>query len=399
MTGVRRFFLTRGQLAILVLAVFLANLVETQLEEAMKSPAGYALGYKLAQAFQELEGGFNFGGAERVSRWVVGGYVVAYFVLLPALLIGAAVVYWRRAAAGELRVFSFALALNYLFALPFYLFLPVPERWAFPGAKATLMSDLLSSHLIELVRPISGLDNCFPSMHVALAALVALLAYWSRSPWRHAVLCLAGLVVFSTFFLGIHWVPDMAMGLATAGLSFALAVRLNRRWYREERPRAPGATRLPWRTAAPFAAARPTTRKQVFISYRREGGSRLARVVQMELERRGLACFLDVDDLGAEHFDDRLLREIERAPNFVLVLAPASLERCRRQDDWLRREIVHALKHGRNIVPLLADGFQFPAPAELPDELQSLHRLNGVMYSHEYFNAAFDKLEGFLRRD
>jgi hypothetical protein len=236
-------------------------------------------------------------------------------------------------------------------------------------------------------------------MHVALATLVALLAYWSRSPWRHAVLCLAGLVGFSTFFLGIHWVPDMAMGLATAGLSFALAVRLNRRWYREERPRAAGATRLPWRTAAPFAAARPTTKKQVFISYRREGGSRLARVVQMELERRGLACFLDVDDLGAEHFDDRLLREIERAPNFVLVLAPASLERCRRQDDWLRREIVHALKHGRNIVPLLADGFQFPAPSELPDELQSLHRLNGVMYSHEYFNAAFDKLEGFLRRD
>jgi len=118
----------------------------------------------------------------------------------------------------------------------------------------------------------------------------------------------------------------------------------------------------------------------------------------MELERRGFACFLDVDDLGAEHFDDRLLREIERAPNFVVVLAPGSLERCRRQDDWLRREIVHALTHHRNVVPLLADGFRFPTDGELAEELHDLPRLNGVTYSHEYFSAAFDKLEGFLKR-
>jgi hypothetical protein len=139
-------------------------------------------------------------------------------------------------------------------------------------------------------------------------------------------------------------------------------------------------------------------KKQVFISYRREGGARLARVVQIELEGRGWPCFLDVDDIGAEHFDDRLLREIENSPNTVLVLAPGSLDRCRRQDDWLRREIEHALKHGRNVVPLLADGFQFPPDEDLPESLRNLGRFNGVTYSHEYFTAAFDKLEGFLRR-
>jgi hypothetical protein len=119
----------------------------------------------------------------------------------------------------------------------------------------------------------------------------------------------------------------------------------------------------------------------------------------MELERRGYPCFLDVDDLGAEHFDERLLREIEGAPNLVLVLAPGSLDRCRRADDWLRREVTHALRHGRNIVPLMADGFHFPELDTLPEELRSLPRLNGVVYSHEYFGAAFDKLEGFLRTE
>lgn len=398
MTTLRGLFLTRTQLAVLLLGVFAANFLETQVEEGLKTPAGYALGYRMAQTFHEIEGGISFGAAERVSRWGVGGFALAYFAVFPALLLGSAIACWRRESAQALRVFSFGIAFNYLLALPFYLFLPVPERWAFPGAKAVLMSDVLSTKLIEVVRPISGLDNCFPSMHVALSVQVILLAYWSQSRWRHCLLCLGGTVILSTFFLGIHWLPDMAMGLATAGLSFAAAVHLCRHWYREERPRA-AVTRTPWRpapSAAPFA--RPPAGKLVFISYRREGGSRLARVVQMELERRGYPCFLDVDDLGAEHFDERLLREIEQAPNLVLVLAPGALDRCRRQDDWLRREIVHAFKHGRNVVPLVADGFQFPSPEELPGELQTLPRLNGVMYSHEYFNAAFDKLEGFLRR-
>ena len=409
MTALRQLFLTRAQLAVLLLAVFVANLVETQIEEMLKTPASFALGYRIAQAFHEIEGGFNFSGAERASRWAVGGYALAYFVLFPMMLIGAAMSCWRRKSVQILRIFSHSIALNYLIALPFYLFVPVPERWAFPGAKATLMSDLLSTHLIEVVRPMSGLDNCFPSMHVALSAQVVLLAYWSRSLWRHSILCLAGVVILSTFFLGIHWVPDIVMGLATAGLSFAVAVKGGRRWYREERPRRgtgtpwpatrpprPGS-RTPWRSASPFSSSRPAPGKVVFISYRREGGARLARVVQMELERRGYPCFLDVDDLGAEHFDERLLREIERTPNLVLVLAPGSLDRCRRHDDWLRREIIHALKHGKNVVPLLADGFQFPAEGKLPAELWSLQRQNGIVYSHEYFNAAFDKLEEFLK--
>ena len=404
MTVLRQLFLSRTQLAILLVGVFVANLLETQLEEVLKTPASYALGYRMAQTFHEIEGAFSFGGAERVSRWMIGGYALSYFGIFPVLLVGTAFAAWRRKSIQVFRVFSISVALNYLLALPFYLFLPVPERWAFPGAKATLMSDFLSTWLIEVVRPISGLDNCFPSMHVALSLQVILLAYWSQSRWRHSVLCLAGTVIFSTFFLGIHWVPDMAMGLATAGLSFAGAVHLGRRWYRDERLRTTGvrpprgtATRAPWRGASLVPFVRPPTGKLVFISYRREGGARLARVVQMELERRGYPCFLDVDDLGAEHFDERLLREIEQTPNLVLILAPGSMDRCRRKDDWLRREIVHALKHGRNVVPLLADGFQFPSADTIPLELISLQRLNGVVYSHEYFNAAFDKLEGFLK--
>jgi membrane-associated phospholipid phosphatase len=403
--ALRVVFGSRRLLALLLLGVFVVNFVETQLEARFKSPGAYALGYRVNQAFHEIEGGIDFTLPANMDRIAVAGYSFAYFFLLPAMLVWAAVSFWRRQDVREFRIFSVAIAINYLLALPFFLLLPVPERWAFPGAKATLLSDLLSSRLIEVIRPISGIDNCFPSAHVALTVLIVLQAYWCRAWWRHTATCLGAAVILSTFFLGIHWIPDMIMGAASAALSFALAVALDRKMC----PPIAGTTgtrnhfrptgsRPAWRTRPPIGGTRQPMKKQVFISYRREGGSRLARVVQIELEGRGWPCFLDVDDLGAEHFDDRLLREIENAPNTVLVLAPGSLERCRRQDDWLRREIEHALKYGRNVVPLLADGFQFPADEDLPEGLRNLGRLNGVTYSHEYFTAAFDKLEGFLKR-
>lgn len=101
MNALRRLLLTRTQLAGLLLAVFAANYLETQWEEALKGPAVYALGYRINQAFLEIEGGFNFGSVARADLWVVGGYAFAYFLLLPALVVGTAIVCWRRAEAAR----------------------------------------------------------------------------------------------------------------------------------------------------------------------------------------------------------------------------------------------------------------------------------------------------------
>ena len=49
----------------------------------------------------------------------------------------------------------------------------------------------------------------------------------------------------------------------------------------------------------------------IFISYRRDSGSDLARSIRSELERRGDSVFLDVEDLRSSPFNTALLREIE----------------------------------------------------------------------------------------
>jgi hypothetical protein len=135
---------------------------------------------------------------------------------------------------------------------------------------------------------------------------------------------------------------------------------------------------------------------EVFLSYRREGGAETARLVREELERHGVHCFLDVEDLGASHFDERLLREIEIRPNFVVILSAGCLDRCTEKSDWLRREISFAIAQQKNVVPILKEGFEFPPRDALPDDLADLPRYNCVVYSHAYFSATVERLLGFL---
>lgn len=136
---------------------------------------------------------------------------------------------------------------------------------------------------------------------------------------------------------------------------------------------------------------------RVFISYRRESGSVLARLVKESLEHGGCDVFLDVDDLGSGHFDRRLLVEIEERPNFVLLCTPGALDRCGEEGDFLRMEVAHALKTGRNIVPLVAEGFAWPDQGRLPEAIRDLPRHSDVQYSHRHWESTRESLLNRMR--
>ena len=127
-----------------------------------------------------------------------------------------------------------------------------------------------------------------------------------------------------------------------------------------------------------------------FISYRRDGGASPARLVKSELTYRNYKVFLDVADLEKGHFDEKLLTTISETPNFILVLAPGSLDKCVHESDWLRRELQHAIVTNRNIVPVCLPGFVFPP--SLPAEIADLSRHQAVEYSHTLFNATMEKI-------
>ena len=221
---------SRKGLALLLAALFAFNWFETQLEGWIGPWAedSRRQGYEFAQAASRLEGGFRFEQHDATHPLTVKAYSLAYFFLLPVLLVAVAVALWRRPAVRDFRLFVVALVLDYWISLPFFLLFPLPERWAFPDTSAILLSDLLRPWLIELIRPISGLDNSFPSTHTSMSVLVAFVAIRRRLRYRWTVAPLAAMVVLSTFVLGIHWLPDIVAGAALGIFAVLLAERLER---------------------------------------------------------------------------------------------------------------------------------------------------------------------------
>ena len=191
--------------------------------------AGRDLGFQLARAAHWFEGGINLSGWDTASPVVVYGYSIAYFFLLLLLVLLTGWALARRPGPRPFRVFALAVAIDYAISLPFFLFFPVPERWAWPDSGAILLSDLWAPQLIELFRPFSGLDNCFPSFHVSLTAVAVGLCFTERLRFRWAALWLGVLVVLSTLVLGIHWLTDIVAGLATGVLAVAVAILVDLR--------------------------------------------------------------------------------------------------------------------------------------------------------------------------
>ena len=216
---------------LILAAVFVANLVETTIETAVRQQwgTGRELGFQLARAAHWFEGGITIAGWDAASPLVVYGYSIAYFFALLALVVVIGWALARRVNPRPFRVFALAIAVDYAVSLPFFLFFPVPERWAWPDSGAILLSDLWAPQLIEIFRPFSGLDNCFPSFHVSLTVVVVGLAFVERLRFRWAALWLGLLVVLSTAVLGIHWLTDIVAGLATGILAVTIALRLERR--------------------------------------------------------------------------------------------------------------------------------------------------------------------------
>lgn len=76
-------------------------------------------------------------------------------------------------------------------------------------------------------------------------------------------------------------------------------------------------------------------------------------MIKVLLQLRGYKVFIDVDKLYAGKFDTDLLKNIQAAKHFILVLTPHSLDRVLNDnncDDWIHKEVVFFNLHNNKIV-------------------------------------------------
>ena len=131
-----------------------------------------------------------------------------------------------------------------------------------------------------------------------------------------------------------------------------------------------------------------------FISYRRDGGEILARLIY-ELLKSDYRIFFDHESLSTGRFDQKLLDIIEESTYFLVLLSEGCLKRCSEEGDWFMKEISHALEHKKKIILLMTEDFVMPTAEELtayPAQIGELINYHGYRVSIAYIDSVIARL-------
>lgn len=131
----------------------------------------------------------------------------------------------------------------------------------------------------------------------------------------------------------------------------------------------------------------------IFISYRREGGYDTAQLLYDRLTQMRYRVSFDLETLRGGKFNTQLYQRIEQCSDVLVIMSKDSLNlRENSEDDWFRLEIAHALKCGKNIVPVFLRDFNFPNKSKLPPDIAGLVEYQGVTASQEHFDSVLQRI-------
>lgn len=138
----------------------------------------------------------------------------------------------------------------------------------------------------------------------------------------------------------------------------------------------------------------------IFICYRLKESFSMAIHLAERLEKDGYKVSFDKHTIKRGKFDDKLLRRIEKCKDFIIVLNERSFDRTKEEDykleeDWVVKELQHAIKYKKNIIPVMMHDFDWPE--NMPKEISDLKLINGPKIDPDYYDAFYNKLcEDFL---
>ncbi len=142
---------------------------------------------------------------------------------------------------------------------------------------------------------------------------------------------------------------------------------------------------------------------RIFISYRSSDGKKDADRLCADLSRLYGAdqVFFDKQDLrGGHSWRSAITGALGTKPVVLLLVTPELLgmvhpeggRRIDRDDDPIRGEVLTAQAHGATIVPLLTEGVQMPATADIPEPLRFLKESHALKLRTEDWADDLDKI-------
>lgn len=208
-----------------LMLILFFNKFELQIEDNLN------ITYDYAAFFHSIEGDFVKNLQETFhNKYLTTFLGFMYVIVFQALLITSIGIYTHQSK--DRRMFysvCYAIMFIYLVAIPFYLFLPVNEVWAYdPNVQFLMVTDHVFPNFETQYRTLSGINNCFPSLHTAISITLSILAVRSGNK-RWAWFCCTStvIIIFSIFYLGIHWLTDMCGGVLLGVIAASIAMRMS----------------------------------------------------------------------------------------------------------------------------------------------------------------------------
>ena len=133
----------------------------------------------------------------------------------------------------------------------------------------------------------------------------------------------------------------------------------------------------------------------IFISYRRDGGDILARLLYETLRHKKYSVFFDYESLSAGDYREKILATVRQAKDVIVVLSRDCLERCKNSDDLMYEEISEAIRHNKNTMLVFLEDFRMPTQQEAlqyPEFVQKLLRLQGYLIKIEHYDNTLKKI-------
>ncbi|MFW5999827.1 MAG: phosphatase PAP2 family protein [Halorubrum sp.] len=212
------------------LGAALALLAVKQLTQGYRLRLSRALDWNITDELYAVEGGFVAALQDLTPDATLEFFAASYMVGFAFLLVAAPVIYFLSPGRGRRRLKELLVAyvLNYAVGTVCYtLFISYGPRNHLETVSGLMYRAYPQTQ--DLTAAVASNTNVFPSLHTSLSVAVVAVAWRSRRThprWTPVAAAVAAAVVYSTMYLGIHWLSDVVAGVALGVGSVAAAARI-----------------------------------------------------------------------------------------------------------------------------------------------------------------------------
>ena len=217
----KRQFIKEGRVYVLLLFLVLAiSMKQVSIQQKIVAIFGYHDATALISA---LNPDFTLIFQKGIYSALTYLMTFTYVLIYPCALIFTILILFHYRETVLFKRVALMFALNYLIAFPFFMLFHVSTTGAtLPGVEPLIYEQF--PRICTAITTVDPLDNCFPSLHVAMV-FSAFLIMCGTNYRRYKIFLYFAVpaTVFAVLYLGIHWSVDVFAGIMLAIFTYYLA--------------------------------------------------------------------------------------------------------------------------------------------------------------------------------